>query len=174
LNFYDVGGHEKFRQIWSNYYADVFGCIYVIDAENIDRIQESKECLFQIAKHDFMVGKPILILINRPGKVSIPWVTEELELNKLTETKFHNSKKHMVCIKEADAKLSADELQAGLEWMVRTIDDNYQNLSLKAHQDVIRQKLKWDAEQREVQLKLQQFNGPKTNKNKVYPIESAI
>ena len=169
---YDVGGHAKFRQIWSNYYADVFGCIYIINAENMDRIQESKECLFQIAKHDFMVGKPILIFINRPGKVPIPLINEKLELNKLTDTKFHNSKKHMICIKEADAKLSINELQAGLEWMVRTIHDNYQTLSLKVNQDVIRQKLKWDAEQREVQVKLQQVNASKTNKNKVHPIES--
>jgi GTPase SAR1 family protein len=64
LTFYDIGGDEKFRKIWTEYYADVMGCIYVVDASNAERFAESKEALHSMFFHEFMVGKPVLMYVS--------------------------------------------------------------------------------------------------------------
>jgi signal recognition particle receptor subunit beta len=103
LTFYDIGGDVKFRKIWSEYYADVMGCIYVIDASNPDRFEESREALHAMATHDYMVGKPLLILLNRPGTMSVPEISEKLQLSKLIEDRFgFGPKQAFVCIRQSN------------------------------------------------------------------------
>ncbi|CAJ0572374.1 unnamed protein product, partial [Mesorhabditis spiculigera] len=41
LKVYDVGGGEKIRDIWRNYYAEVHGFIYVVDTSKSGRLQEN-------------------------------------------------------------------------------------------------------------------------------------
>eukprot|EP00759_Apiculatamorpha_spiralis_P009472 PhF_6_TR16379/c0_g1_i1/m.25197/K07962/ARL13B, ARL2L1; ADP-ribosylation factor-like protein 13B len=45
LCVYDVGGHAKFRGIWNNYYGDVFGVIFVVDASDPDLFPDVKASL---------------------------------------------------------------------------------------------------------------------------------
>jgi ADP-ribosylation factor-like protein 13B len=60
-NIYDIGGDIKFRNIWSNYYADLHGIVYVIDASAKNRLEESKKALHELAKNYLLIGKPMLM-----------------------------------------------------------------------------------------------------------------
>ena len=42
FNSYDLGGHAQARKTWSEYAGTVEGIIFMVDAADKDRIQESK------------------------------------------------------------------------------------------------------------------------------------
>lgn len=37
---YDLGGGERIRDIWENYYAEVHGVIFVVDTDDVQRRTE--------------------------------------------------------------------------------------------------------------------------------------
>lgn len=61
VNLYDIGGDLKFRKIWSNYYADIYGCVYVVNCLDKSRINESSIALHEMYKNELMNGKPLLM-----------------------------------------------------------------------------------------------------------------
>ena len=40
---HDLGGHKAMRKVWKTYFPGVHGIIYLVDASEPSRIQESKE-----------------------------------------------------------------------------------------------------------------------------------
>ena len=65
--FYDIGGGDKIRGIWSSYYHDVHGVIYVIDASTMNEKKYEKS--LKVAKeelgHNYLEGKPLLVFCNK-------------------------------------------------------------------------------------------------------------
>lgn len=59
--FYDVGGGARIRGVWPSYFADVHGVIYVVDASEPSRFEESAGELKQALAHPMIVGKPLLM-----------------------------------------------------------------------------------------------------------------
>lgn len=60
---FDVGGGKKIRDIWKNYFGEVYGIIYVVDASAEDRLTEVGENLKNLLSHDQVAGKPILLWV---------------------------------------------------------------------------------------------------------------
>jgi hypothetical protein len=48
LSVWDVGGHATLRDFWSNYYENANSLIYVIDAADEKRMQESGNVLMKL------------------------------------------------------------------------------------------------------------------------------
>jgi len=61
LTLYDLGGGARIRAVWPSYFADVHGVVYVVDAADPTRLQESATELQQALLHPMVVGKPILM-----------------------------------------------------------------------------------------------------------------
>jgi ADP-ribosylation factor-like protein 13B len=59
--FYDLGGGMRIRGVWPNYFADVHGVVYVVDAADRERLKESGEELRSALAHPMIVGKPLLV-----------------------------------------------------------------------------------------------------------------
>ncbi len=59
--FYDVGGGARIRAVWPSYFADVHGVIYVVDASEPSRFEESANELKAALSHPMIVGKPLLM-----------------------------------------------------------------------------------------------------------------
>ncbi|CCD73426.1 ADP-ribosylation factor-like protein 13B [Caenorhabditis elegans] len=64
LTIYDVGGDKGIRGIWSNYYAEVHGIIYVIDYSTDETFTESIEALHSLTSNPHVQKKPIFLLLN--------------------------------------------------------------------------------------------------------------
>ena len=45
------------------YIRQVHGIVYVVDASDGERVSEAATVLHSMAKHDYVTGKPILILV---------------------------------------------------------------------------------------------------------------
>ncbi|CAB3407835.1 unnamed protein product [Caenorhabditis bovis] len=71
LRIYDVGGDKGIRDIWSNYFGEVYGIIYVIDYSNEETYQESIEAFQRVTNHPQCSKKPILLIINNKNNLEI-------------------------------------------------------------------------------------------------------
>ena len=70
IKLYDLGGGPDFRKVWSRFYAELWGFVYVVDANDKYRMDEAGEVLSEIANHRMMAGKPFVILANKQDLAS--------------------------------------------------------------------------------------------------------
>lgn len=51
LSFWDLGGQLELQSLWDKYYQESHGIIYVIDSNDRDRMEESKEVFGKAFRH---------------------------------------------------------------------------------------------------------------------------
>mmetsp|Transcript_4813 Transcript_4813/g.10580 ORF Transcript_4813/g.10580 Transcript_4813/m.10580 type:complete len:93 (-) Transcript_4813:287-565(-) len=58
-------GHEAVRELWSDYYSEVDGVVFVVDSGDVERLPESQKELASVLKSSNMEGAPVAILGNK-------------------------------------------------------------------------------------------------------------
>jgi len=112
ITFWDVGGQDKLRALWRHYFQNTNAVIYVVDANDRDRIGESSDELKKILQEQELRDCPILVYANKndlPNAMNVKEITEKLELNLLRDRKWY--------VQSACAT-SGDGLFEGLNWLV--------------------------------------------------------
>lgn len=62
IKMIDVSGERKYRQkSWSQYYEQIHGLIFVIDASDRRRLEENQDILEDLLIHEHLKDKPILM-----------------------------------------------------------------------------------------------------------------
>ncbi len=74
---FDLGGHEAARRLWKDYFSTIDGIIYLVDASDRTRFNESKEELSQLMSTPELEKVPLVVLGN---KIDIPNAASEDEL----------------------------------------------------------------------------------------------
>ena len=77
---FDLGGHKTARRIWKEYFPAVDAIVFMIDANDRPRFEESKDELAGLLADEDIADAPVLILGN---KIDISGAASEDELRQV-------------------------------------------------------------------------------------------
>ncbi|CAD1808804.1 ADP-ribosylation factor family protein [Candida parapsilosis] len=148
LKFWDLGGQRSLRNMWSRYFKQCHGIIFIIDSTDTERFQECYETLIQIAHDDSWllsgendnpetngdyertigldgtVNVPILMLANKqdlPQAVDLVSLKTGVFIKLVSELEATDSKLLPVSVLENQG------LKESLEWLVTRLIYNKGN-----------------------------------------------
>lgn len=82
LQFWDLGGQRGIRSIWSKYYDDCHAVVYVIDADDRERLSEGWEVFDSVLSSPQILNVPLLLLANKqdsPMSLSVEEIRHDYE-----------------------------------------------------------------------------------------------
>ncbi|KAJ8481791.1 hypothetical protein ONZ45_g15189 [Pleurotus djamor] len=82
LQFWDLGGQRGIRNIWHRYYDDCHAVVYVIDADDRERLAEGWEVFDSVLSSPQILGVPLLLLANKqdsPHSLSVEEIRNDYE-----------------------------------------------------------------------------------------------
>ncbi|ETV70418.1 hypothetical protein H257_14094 [Aphanomyces astaci] len=87
--FWDLGGQERLRAIWSKYYSESHGVVFVVDSSDPARFDEARAALASMLAHPELSDVPLLVLANKSDLDTAQTsaeLTARLELDRLAES----------------------------------------------------------------------------------------
>jgi len=116
INFtvWDVGGQDKIRPLWRHYYQNTQGIIFVVDANDRDRIEDVKEKLHRMLGEDELRDAVLLVFAN---KQDLPAAMPAEELAR--ELNLDSTGRPWYC--QACCATTGDGLYEGLDWLSEAI-----------------------------------------------------
>ena len=86
---WDLGGQENMRSVWDVYYSNTDGVIFVIDSNDKENYEESKNQFYKILQNDTLKNAVILIFANKQDLITSKKVNEIIEIYELDSIKNH-------------------------------------------------------------------------------------
>ena len=112
---WDIGGQDRLRPLWKQYYQGTQGLIFVVDSNDPRRMDEAREEVHKMLAEDELKNVVLLIFANKqdlPHAMSTGDVTTKLALHSLTNTNWYI---------QATTATTGDGLHQGLEWLTQQL-----------------------------------------------------
>ncbi|GBG66233.1 hypothetical protein CBR_g57836 [Chara braunii] len=129
LIFWDLGGQLGLRTIWDKYYEDAHAVLYVIDATNNGRFDDSKNALDRVLRNDDLAGAPVLIVANKQD-LSGAFSAEELA-KRLGIKEVHDRP----CAVKAISAYDGTGVREGVHWLVEAMRHSQRSELLRQRVD---------------------------------------
>eukprot|EP00795_Rhopilema_esculentum_P017358 gene17358-8946_t len=155
VTVYDLGGGVRIRDVWKNYYAEVYGVVFVLDSCNVKRLDETKEVFQQVLESSKILGKPFLIFANKQDKVGALTAEDITNALDLQNSKHSFSYKVFTCSALKGYGRGTDKnINAGFQWLLNTISNEFGKISSRVEHDVAIQK---EEEEKERKARLERI-----------------
>lgn len=113
------GQSDRVRALWLHYYAKTQGLIFVVDASDIDRIDEARIELHRLLKEDELRDAILLIFAN---KQDLPNALKPMEIINCLRLNTINHREWKV---QSACFLTNDGVYEGLDWLGEKIDKKF-------------------------------------------------
>ena len=114
---WDVGGQDKIRPLWRHYYQNTEGVIFVVDSNDLERVDAARKELEQMLAEDSLKDACVLVFANKqdlPNAMEVSEMADKLGLGSMRNRKWY--------IKGCCAT-TGDGLYDGLDWMNKTLNE---------------------------------------------------
>merc|ERR1712232_1152046 len=111
---WDVGGQDKIRPLWRHYYANTQGLIFVVDSNDVNRMDIARETICSMMKEDELHHAALLVYANKqdlPNALGASEISDKLGLRNLWCEWYIQS-----C-----CATTGDGLYEGLDWLSSTL-----------------------------------------------------
>ncbi|XP_033740377.1 transcriptional regulator ATRX homolog [Pecten maximus] len=149
LTLYDIGGGKNVRRIWTHYFHEIYGVIYVVDSTATKRISEIQENLKNLLEHPQVTGKPLLLLANKSdlkdAMESID-VCEKIHLEEQVNKHKCPSRIESTSAVKGTGKKVDPKLKEGLKWLCGMIEHNWDQYTERVNRDMEVQRVRDEEE----------------------------
>ncbi|KAH0791652.1 ADP-ribosylation factor [Histomonas meleagridis] len=111
MNVWDVGGQDRIRPLWRHYFHNTQGLIFVVDSNDIGRIDEARDVLHRLLEEDELRNSVLLVYANKqdlPNAVKPMELGNRLKLNTITNRPWQV---------QGTCATTGDGLYEGLDWL---------------------------------------------------------
>ena len=122
IHAFDLGGHMAMRKVWREYFPKIDAVVYLVDAADPTRFEESKAELDKLLNNEDIGRIPVLVLGNKIDKSGA--VNEDefrLKLGLATESSFGVQKLDNIAGKSVEVFMCSVfkriGFKEGLEWL---------------------------------------------------------
>ena len=122
IHAFDLGGHHAMRKVWREYFPKIDAVVYLVDAADPTRFEESKAELDKLLNNEDIGSIPVLVLGNKIDKNGA--VNEDefrLQLGLATESSFGVQKLDNIGGKSVEVFMCSVfkrmGFKEGLEWL---------------------------------------------------------
>lgn len=87
IKAFDMGGHDRARTLWRDYFTDVDAILFMVDAVDRERIGTARDELFKLLGDAAIAHVPVAVLgnkIDRPDALSETWFRDCMSLTQTT------------------------------------------------------------------------------------------
>ena len=113
LNFtmWDIGGQDRIRPLWRHYYTGADAVIFVVDANDRDRIEVARDELHKLMGEDELRDAVLLTFANKidlPHSMSAAEIKEKMKLDVF---------RHREWYVQSACAVTGEGLYEGLDWL---------------------------------------------------------
>ena len=116
LNVWDVGGQDRLRPLWRHYFHNSQGLIFVVDSNDIGRIDTARDVLHSLLEEDELRDAVLLVYANKqdlPNSIKPSELGNRLRLNTITNRPWQV---------QGTCATTGDGLYEGLDWLGEQIN----------------------------------------------------
>jgi small GTP-binding protein len=119
MNVWDVGGQDRIRALWRHYFHNTQGLIYLVDCNDVRRLDEASQELHKLLAEDELRESVLLVYANKqdlPNAIKPQELANRLKLHSITNRPWHV---------QGTCATTGDGLYEGLDWLGEQIHKRF-------------------------------------------------
>ena len=114
LNFWDLGGQEDLRSLWSTYFDEANALIFVVDATRPDQFQVVSDVFKDVMSNELIQRIPVLVAVN---KSEMEGAAPAAEVRSVLHDDNHSGDLAVLPV----SALEGTNIDRCVRWIVRTL-----------------------------------------------------